>query len=328
MSSPVPPSAGVNDLLDAIAFAERRFADWQQVRQIGAPQLESINKRYAGLRERLERTTDPSAVGLPGLSAPDPNESAAARSLRYWNFLDVEVRRFADRNVLRLAQSHALLDEIRDRRRALSRRLRPDEVPEVIPVAEVAEDELAPPPPPRRRRRREAEPVTTAELAEPRRPLVEILLDPRNIQYVLAFGGALMVIGVVILLYIKDFFTPALAAIGLAAANVVLLLVGWYVLRATRYHVAGRALTLLACLVMPLNLWYLQRPATVEAVGEWARMDHYLWVVAVAIAALYFASALVLRDELFVWVSCGGVTLAGLLIIAGLEGAAAKFRAV
>jgi hypothetical protein len=317
----------VNDLLDAIAFAERRFSDWHQQRQISDKQLEDVRHRHASLRDRVERAGD-SAVNLPGLPPAEPDESAAARSLRYWMFLAAEVQRLADRNDLRLSQAHALLDEIRERRRALSRRLRPDEIPEAIPVAPLAgEDELAPPPPPRRRRRRPPD-EPEREPEAPRRSLLEILLDPRNIQYLLAFGGALMVVGVVILLWINQFFTPALAAIGLAAVNAAFLVFGWYLLRATRYHTAGRALTLLACLVMPLNLWYLNAHASAGEVGTWAQLDRYLWVVGVVIALLYFASALVLRDELFVWVSCAGVTMAGLLIIASLEPNASQFWAI
>src|SRR5262245_20827762 len=243
------PADSVSDLLDAISFAERRFDDWHKQRQISDRQFEAIWQRYKNLRDRIGRSSGAEPPTIKGLSPAIPGESGAAHSLRYWVFLRHEVGRFSDRDVLRLAQAHALLDEIRERQSALARRLRPDEMPEAVPVAELVDDDgLAAAPPPRRRR----PPVPPAD---PRRSLMENLLDPRNIQYLLAFGAALMVVGVIILLWVNDFFTPMTAAVGLGVANTALLVAGWYLLRGTRFAGAGRALTLLACLVMPLNLW-------------------------------------------------------------------------
>ena len=45
-------------------------------------------------------------------------------------------------------------------------------------------------------------------------------------------------------------------AVLLGAGNAILLAGGLAMVRFTRYQLAGRALTLLACLVMPLNLWF------------------------------------------------------------------------
>lgn len=57
----------------------------------------------------------------------------------------------------------------------------------------------------------------------PRRDLLQIFLDPRNIQMLLAFGGTLMVVGLVILLWINEFFTPPVVAMGLGVINAGLL---------------------------------------------------------------------------------------------------------
>src|SRR5262249_30751237 len=51
----------------------------------------------------------------------------------------------------------------------------------------------------------------------------------------------------------------------------------------------------------------------------------HLWVAAVVISALYAASALVLRDEMFVYIFVGGVTMTGLLILADLPPSPEKF---
>jgi hypothetical protein len=145
-----------------------------------------------------------------------------------------------------------------------------------------------------------------------------MLLDPRSIQWLLAIGGALMVVGLVILLWINEFFTPPVVAMILGIGNAGVLAAGLLTIRQTRFQMAGKAVTLLACLVMPLNLWYYNANGLIT-------LDGHLWVAAVAICALYAASALVLRDELFVYVFVGGVTLTGLLILADLPPSPQRF---
>jgi hypothetical protein len=100
-------------------------------------------------------------------------------------------------------------------------------------------------------------------------------------------------------------------ALGLGVLNAAVLAGGWGTIRYTRFRTAGGAITLLACLIMPLNLWYYHANGLITIGG-------HLWVAALVISALYLASALVLRDELFVYVFLGGVTLTGLLILADL----------
>jgi hypothetical protein len=155
--------------------------------------------------------------------------------------------------------------------------------------------------------------------APPKRPpLLEIVLDPRNIQMLLAFGGALMVTGLVILLWVNSFFTPPVVALVLGAANAGVLGTGGWLMRTTRYQLTGRALTLFACLVMPLNLWYYHANGLVT-------LDGHLWVVALVISALYAASALALRDEVFVYIFAAGVTMTGLLMLADLPPSPQRF---
>ena len=120
------------------------------------------------------------------------------------------------------------------------------------------------------------------------------------------------------MLWVNEYFKPPVVALALGVANAALLAAGWALIRRTRYQIAGRALTLLACLAMPLNLWYYHANGLMT-------IDGHLWVAALIISALYAASALVLRDELFVYVFVGGVTLTGLLILADLPPSPAKF---
>jgi hypothetical protein len=279
-----------NDLFAALEFAERRFAELQQANALTPTQLEDVRKALA------LRRTDWSARRAAGDPRPDADlpppgggESPAAKSLRYWTFLSHEVRRLARQNVFPLAQAHALLDEVEGRRRVLERRLTPADLAEVLPAK--AEDAARP------------------KAAMPRRQLLEILLDPRNIQWLLAIGGALMVVGLVIYLWDNKYFTPPVLAGTLGAANLAVLASGWFVMHRTRYQMAGRALTLIALLVMPLNLWYYEA-------NDLLTLRGHLWAAGVVMALLYVASAQLLREELFVYVQNAGVTLAGLLILA------------
>jgi len=147
----------------------------------------------------------------------------------------------------------------------------------------------------------------------PRRPLWEILLDPRSIQWLLGLGGALLVIGLVIWLATLGIFkNPLVVAVTLGLGNAALLGAGWAITSYTRYQMAGRALTLLACLVMPLNLWFYHAQTLITLEG-------HLWVAALVCCVLYAASAMVLRDPMFVYVLAGGVAMTGLLMLADMH---------
>src|SRR5206468_1832170 len=67
----------------------------------------------------------------------------------------------------------------------------------------------------------------------------------------------------------------------------------------------------LACLVMPLNLWFYHAQGLVT-------LQEHLWVAGVVVCGCYAAAAWVLRDRLFVPVLMGGVAMTGLLLLADL----------
>ncbi len=150
------------------------------------------------------------------------------------------------------------------------------------------------------------------EPEEPKKPVLEMLLDPRGIQWLLASGGGLFVLGLVLFLYTKGVFeNKYVVATGLGVANAAALAAGWTVVRRTRYQTAGKALALLACLVMPLNLWFYHAQGIVT-------LDGHLWVVGLIVCGLYAASAWLLRDRTFVTVLTLGVVMTGLLLLADL----------
>ncbi len=291
-----------DDLLEALEFAKQRFINWANRKLISAWQLQQLTDSYARRKAhwsaQASSGAEPPATGLP---APVVGESANAKLLRYWCFLHEEIHRLTRRNLFTLSQQHTLQDEVRQHRMALARRLNPgEEIADALPVEEDDEESAAQP-------RVERKPPP---LPVPKRTFLEILLDPHNIQYLLIIGGLLMVVGLVILLWVNNVFEdPYVAASALGGANLAAMLSGWYLVLNTRYQTAGRALTLLACLVMPLNLWYYHE-------NDLLTVEGHLWVAGVVMSLFYLASALVLRDELFVYVQSGGVTLAALLILA------------
>jgi hypothetical protein len=231
-------------------------------------------------------------------------DTPTARSLRFLTFLRREIKKHGEAGRLPLAQADDYGTEVRERIAALRQKLEKRRLSAVTAVApaEVARAE---------RRRPPDRPYETPEgrPPAPRRNVWEILLDPRTIQWLLAFGGALLVIGLVIWLAVLDIWTPPTIAVALGIGNAALLAGGWAIIARTRYQTAGRALTLLACLLMPLNLWYYDYSHLIE-------FDHSLWVPALVCCALYAASALLLRDHVFVYVFFGGLALTGLLILA------------
>jgi hypothetical protein len=314
------PAAAL-ELLDALDFVARRFDQWHQEGQVNPRQHQAIADEYAGLRREIGEAARTGAT-LPGhveLLPPQqcwscmahrqtralcdrcgaPLEGPAVRSYRYLTLLVHEIMRHEQDRRLTLAQAHALTDETRGRIGALQQKLERDRIPVVRAVRSV-----------------EASVAPVVELVEPgsaRRPLMEMLLDPKNIQWLLVFGGALLALGLVIWLgTLRLFDNPGIIAVGLGVVNGAALLGGCALIRGTRYQTAGRALTLLACLVMPLNLWFYDAHNLISLAGN-------LWLAALVCCVLYAASALVLRDPLFVPVLMAGVAMTGLLILANRE---------
>jgi hypothetical protein len=290
-------NAAWDDLLQALDFAEGVFERWRERQVIGDQQAAVIAEDYRALRRQWEETRadgkPPPDVGLPPPEVVPDAVRDDARRQRFWAFVGREVERHRSAGRLWLPQAHACQDEVRGRRAALRRRIDLETAPEALPV-----DEPARPP------------------APPRRPVLEALLDPKNIQRLLAFGGLLLVAGLVIYLYASGIFeNPVVVAVLLGAATVGVLATGFALIRLTRYQTAGRALALLACLVMPLNLWFYDSQRLYPLT-----LYELLWVPALVCCAVYAAAAAVLRDGLFVYVFVGGVTLTSLLLLGNVDG--------
>lgn len=157
------------------------------------------------------------------------------------------------------------------------------------------------------------EPAPTQK-EEERRPyrLAEQLLDPRGLQTLMLAGGGLLTLGLVLwLVVIGVFERPINAAIGLGVANLSLLGAGVWLAGKTRYRLAGRGAAMLACLVMPLNLWFYNDQGLLTLHG-----GGHLWLAALVCCVLYAGVARLLRDSLFVYAIASGVALTGLLFLA------------
>ena len=163
-------------------------------------------------------------------------------------------------------------------------------------------------------------PGTAKPVAEPPPPvkpvvqrMLEALLDPRAIQWLLTIGGGLAVLGLIIWLVSIGVFANSLAvALVMGVASLALLGAGWWVTLQTSHRVAGQALTFIACVVAPLNLWYYQSQGLVT-------VDQHLWLGGLVCLGLYVATVYKLRDPLFLYAVEAGVTLTVLLLASDLN---------
>ncbi|MFO0812609.1 MAG: hypothetical protein U0796_05290 [Gemmatales bacterium] len=141
---------------------------------------------------------------------------------------------------------------------------------------------------------------------------LERLLSPQGIQALLGTGGALFVGGLITWLATLGVFDhPLVLAACLGGVNLALLFAGFALVLRSRYQLAGLALTLLACLVMPLHLWFYHAQHLLT-------FDNHLWAAALVISLLYALTARVLQNLWFVPIFLGGIAMTTLLILADL----------
>lgn len=319
------------DLIEAGRFAQTRFEKWEASRAISRDQLTAITRVHGGQSESMLLAAQrgapiPSQTGLPSRGVcwscklaiePDsefcpacgaPIDDPLVHQLRCWYYTGAIVKAYSDSRLIPLAQAHGLIHDVKGSIGALQAILETKRQPVVATCVEdetpEAPVDVAPKLSDRPRQVRLAPPRL------PRRPFWDVLLDPRSIQWLLGLGGALLVIGLVIWLATLGIFkNPLVVAFALGIANGVVLGLGLAVTLFTRFQTAGRALALLACLVMPLNLWFYHS-------NDLLTLEGHLWLAALVCCLLYAASALVLRDSMFVYVLSGGVAMTGLLMLA------------
>ncbi len=315
MSTAPPPIQAGDDRteqIEALDFVLRRLEDWFKAGRLTDRQWQSVAQMYGRERQALAAPDQTGTPVEPSINLPRRNRcwsckedvpgtpshceacgapatGPAVKSLRFYRFLSRELDHLEALGTISLRQAHELVGETQETIAAIKNKLEKDRALMVAPVS------------------------TESVRVTPRRSAMEVLLDPRSIQWLLATGGGLLVLGLVIWLSSLGLFdNPGVVAAALGIGNGVVLLGGWALTLRTRYQLAGRALTLLACLVMPLNLWFYHTHGLVTLEG-------HLWAAALACTVIYAVSALVLKDPLFVYVLVGGVTLTGLLLLGELR---------
>jgi len=128
-------------------------------------------------------------------------------------------------------------------------------------------------------------PVSTNAAAEPPM-LLRMLLNPKTIERLLIFGGSLSVLGLIAwLISLGVFDDPRILAVALGVGTLALLSGGWGVSLRTQHRLAGQALTFLACVVAPLNLWFYDAQGLLT-------VDGHLWVGALICSLLYTVDCL------------------------------------
>ena len=185
-------------------------------------------------RCNAELTASPSHCPACGV----PVDGLEVRQLRFWTYLCTAIKSHCEARRVPLAHTHARIQDAKGRiavlRATLEKHAQPvaalildDAAGEATAHGEAATDpfrtEFASTAPPAGTHARQSAPRPAAPAPPPRRapcthgrrrPLWEILLDPRSIQWLLALGGALLVVGLVIWQVAPEYYTLTFALAG------------------------------------------------------------------------------------------------------------------
>ena len=142
--------------------------------------------------------------------------------------------------------------------------------------------------------------------------LIERLLSPQSLQWMMMVGGGMLVIGFVVWLWsIGVFENPMVVAVTMGGGIAALIAAGISTVKFTRYRLAGNGLTLLGAMAMPLQLWFYHAQGLIN-LGD----GGHLWIPAAGFCLIYALIARVLRNPAFVYTLVGGVMLTGMLFLA------------
>lgn len=274
------------ELLAAIEELKLRFAAWREADVVSLPQHARIEQLYDQWAAELNPSLDYTSV-LPEARVVLLSQREQELLRRRLLFIEQEIRRQGSQQRLTPAQAKSLAAEIAAERGKVE-----------------AELDAAPAPP--------VQAATTEPDPPKGRSLIEYVLDPRSLQALMATGGALLMLGLVVYLWTQGVFeNPVTVAVCLGGANLGLLAAGASMVRYSRYQTAGRAITLLACLVLPLNLWFYDAQGLITI-----KDGGHLWVPALVCCAIYAGVARLLKDSMFVYTLVAGITMTGLLFLA------------
>ena len=138
------------------------------------------------------------------------------------------------------------------------------------------------------------------------------LLSKQSLDLLMLVGGGLLVVGFAIWLWTLGVFeNPLLLAGAIGFVNLGALATGGWLFLSSQQKAAGRAILLLASLVLPLNLWLY------ESQGLIPLESGHLWIPAMLITLFYAGITRATRDPFFVYTFVGGIVLTALLFLAG-----------
>ena len=159
-----------------------------------------------------------------------------------------------------------------------------------IVEAELMPDELMPDELPADDRTKSGEPETT------RKALIEQVLSPYAMQWMMICGGGVLILGFVIWLWSVGIFeNPIVVASLVGAATIGTLAAGVAMVRLTRYQLAGRGVAMLGSIALPLNLWLYDAQGLVTLAD-----GGHLWIPAALCCLIYAGVARGLKDSTFV----------------------------
>ncbi len=142
---------------------------------------------------------------------------------------------------------------------------------------------------------------------------LKTVLEPVILQRLLALGGGLFVLGLIIGLASQGVFDdPRIAAAALGTGSLSVLGLGWWLLLRTKHGIAGRAMTFLGCVVLPLNLWFYHSQGLVS-------IDQHLWVGGVVCVLVYLATVYRLKEPNFLYAVQVGTMLTLLLMLGDMN---------
>lgn len=153
---------------------------------------------------------------------------------------------------------------------------------------------------------------TLVASTQSKRSLFQRLLSPETLQWMMACGSALLVLGFVVWLWSHGVFEqPIVIASICGAATTGFIAAGVALVLKTRHQLAGRWLTYVGALAMPLNLWLYDAQGLITIAD-----GGHLWIPAAFCCVIYAGIARVLKDATFVYTLVGGVVLTGMLFLA------------
>jgi hypothetical protein len=257
-----------------------------------------------------------------------------ARSI---DFILAEIKKWNEQMLISHYVEQKLLSQYFDRKNRIIESILPPKVepiPEPRLIVENQPQEVSTPNPPNRairlnpvtiersfanKKDSEESPIEQEPVVEqvaPARSFSELVAE--NIRTIFTICAALFVGGVVLYYRNEIYFglkQPLNQAVLLAIVTLGSLITGWTLVRRTAENLAGRTLTLVGSLLVPVNPWFLVSSHLIPNTGN-------AWILGLACAGLYGWTAFFLRERFYVYLSLATAMLSGCAAVYKFTGGA------